>query len=52
MQADLENAASFLAPVKGCKYVLHTASPVVMNPPKGKVFASSSCFILKPYRYA
>ncbi|CAL8464641.1 g4176 [Coccomyxa elongata] len=37
-KADLENAASFLAPVKGCKYVLHTASPVVMNPPKGKEY--------------
>ncbi len=36
-QADLEDAASFLAPIKGCKYVIHTASPVVMNPPKGKV---------------
>ena len=36
-QADLEDAAAFRAPIKGCKYVLHTASPVVMAPPKGKV---------------
>jgi hypothetical protein len=37
MQADLEDGPSFLAPIKGCRYVIHTASPVVMNPPKGKV---------------
>ena len=36
MQADLEDAAAFAAPISGCKYVIHTASPVIMNPPRGK----------------
>ena len=36
MQADLEDAAAFAAPISGCRYVIHTASPVIMNPPKGK----------------
>lgn len=36
-QADLEDAEAFRLPIRGCKYVLHTASPVVMAPPKGKV---------------
>ena len=36
-QADLESAGAFTEPIKGCRYVLHTASPVVMAPPKGKV---------------
>ena len=36
-QANLEDAEAFRLPIKGCKYVLHTASPVVMAPPKGKV---------------
>ena len=45
-QADLEDAESFLAPIKGCKYVIHTASPVVMNPPKGKVSSQPEIIIL------
>ena len=36
-QADLESAGAFTEPIKGCRYVLHTASPVIMAPPKGKV---------------
>ena len=36
-QADLESAGAFVEPIKGCRYVLHTASPVIMAPPKGKV---------------
>jgi len=36
-QADLEHAGSFDEPVRGCEYVIHTASPVIMRPPKGKV---------------
>ena len=36
-QADLEHAGSFDEPVRGCDYVIHTASPVIMRPPKGKV---------------
>lgn len=43
MQADLEDATSFLAPIQGCRYVIHTASPVVMNPPKGKVRMLTHC---------
>ncbi|CAL5224580.1 g7286 [Coccomyxa viridis] len=35
-KADLEDAEAFRLPIRGCKYVLHTASPVVMAPPKGK----------------
>ncbi len=35
-QADLEAAESFYKPVRGCYYVIHTASPVIMKPPKGK----------------
>lgn len=45
-QADLEDAESFLAPIKGCKYVIHTASPVVMNPPKGKVSSQPDTILL------
>ena len=44
MQADLEDEGSFTAPVRGCKYVIHTASPVIMHPPKGK--ASSESWVL------
>lgn len=44
MQADLEDAEAFRLPTKGCKYVLHTASPVVMAPPRGKV---RGCFPLE-----
>ena len=43
-QADLEDAEAFGLPIRGCKYVLHTASPVVMAPPKGKV---GHCFPLQ-----
>ena len=43
-QADLEDTQAFIAPIMGCKYVLHTASPVVMAPPKGKV-RPSSCLV-------
>lgn len=35
-QADLTDAASFDAPVAGTSIVFHTASPVVMAPPKGR----------------
>ena len=45
-QADLEDASAFLAPIKGCKYVLHTASPVVMAPPKGKVSSAPAATLL------
>ena len=45
-QADLESAGAFTEPIQGCRYVLHTASPVIMAPPKGKVrhaMQASSC---------
>ena len=42
-QADLEDAEAFMAPIKGCRYVLHTASPVVMAPPKGKASVLTAC---------
>ena len=44
-QADLEHAGSYDTPIKGCDYVIHTASPVIMRPPKGKARAvpSYSC---------
>lgn len=35
-QATLEDAASLEAAVKGCSYLIHTASPVIMTPPKGQ----------------
>ncbi|KAK9839285.1 hypothetical protein WJX81_005644 [Elliptochloris bilobata] len=35
-KADLEHVGSFDTPVTGCDYVIHTASPVIMRPPKGK----------------
>lgn len=35
-----------MAPIKGCKYVLHTASPVVMAPPKGKVSNAPAAMLL------
>lgn len=35
-QADLTDASSFDAPLAGATIVFHTASPVVMAPPKGK----------------
>ena len=38
-QADLEHAGSYDTPIKGCDYVIHTASPVIMRPPKGKARA-------------
>lgn len=47
-QADLEDASAFMAPIKGCKYVLHTASPVVMAPAKGEV---SNAPVVKLLRY-
>ena len=42
-QADLEHAGSYDTPIKGCDYVIHTASPVIMRPPKGKACAAPSC---------
>lgn len=35
-QADLTDATSFDAPLAGTTIVFHTASPVVMHPPKGR----------------
>ena len=45
-QAELEDASAFMAPVKGCKYVLHTASPVVMAPAKGEVSNAPAAMLL------
>ena len=42
-QADLESAGAFTEPIRGCRYVLHTASPVIMAPPKGKVRHAVQC---------
>lgn len=35
-EADLLKPGAFDSVVEGCKYVFHTASPFVINPPKGK----------------
>lgn len=35
-QADLTDPSSFDEPLKGCTVLIHTASPVIMNPEKGR----------------
>jgi hypothetical protein len=36
VEADLENKYSIMAAIKGCHYVVHTASPFPMMQPKNE----------------